>query len=83
VEKMPKVILMTEKGVVIECEYLPQSGQSKADEQAAEELASKVCRPRCGYYNDAMLKKINIACMHPASPHLAQIKKQIATANQP
>lgn len=62
--------------VAIECPYVP--AHSENDEAAAEMLAAQICRPHCGLCKDAEGKQLQLLCFNPASPYLAEIKRQIA-----
>jgi hypothetical protein len=73
---LPKILAMTEKAVFIECEYPPAMGQNQ--EAETEKVAATICRPRCGYYRDAMLRNISIQCIHPKSPYYESLKEELA-----
>jgi hypothetical protein len=78
---------MDEKAAVIECQYVPSSGQT--EEQMAAVVEGNICRPHCAIWRDAALKhqeKFNksdgkehfeLMCFHPTNPILAELKKKI------
>lgn len=75
---MPKIIYMTNQAVFIECEYVPEQAKGQDEAKLAEEVAATICRKRCGYYRDAQMRKIQLYCFNPKSPHLAELKKKLA-----
>lgn len=72
---MPEIIYMEPgKAVFIVCEYIPErKGASEAE--LADEISSKICRVRCGFFRDAQLQGIPIFCFNVESPYLQQLKQ--------
>lgn len=63
------------KGAVfIECELIPEGDQ---EVEIAEKVSATYCRPKCGYYRDATIRKLQLFCFNPKSPYLAQLKKEL------
>jgi hypothetical protein len=74
--QIPKIIYLTKEGVLIECPHVPISQKEMEDEQAAEIVRTTHCK-YCGYLRDAQLNNMTIACFHPSSQYLAQVKMQL------
>ena len=77
---------MTDSGVIILCEYVPNMQKKEQEVQLMEQTEATYCRPYCGYYRDAALRKgargeeFKISCINPNHPALPELKKQLGIA---
>lgn len=80
---LPKILHMTDSAVIILCEYVPNMQKKEQEVQLMQQTEAAYCRPYCGYYRDAALRKapnggeFKLTCINPNHPALPQIKRQL------